>query len=301
MPPNAPEHAPAPPASSSAPRPGADAAGAGDRTTRTAFARAEWPSRLGWPLLLIVAMLLAWEAGVRGLGVPRYILPAPSLIAETLWAKAPLFAWHTFVTLQEVVGGGALGAAVGIALALAMFFFVPLERALYPLLIASQNVPVFAIAPLLVLWFGYGYLPKVLMAAIIVFFPITVSALDGLKRTDPDYVRLFRTMGARPAQILWKLRVPAALPSLFSGLKIGAIYSTIGAVIGEWVGAGAGLGYLMLSANAQLRVAEVFGAILCLTPIGLILLGAVVLLERRVLAWQRLRPTDDELWIEEVP
>ena len=106
-------------------------------------------------------------------------------------------------------------------------------------------------------------------------------------------------MGASPAQILWKLRVPAALPALFSGLKIGAIYSTIGAVIGEWVGAGSGLGYLMLSANAQLRVAEVFGAILCLTPIGLVLLGAVVLLERRVLAWQRLRPAGDDLWIEE--
>ncbi|MCH8904460.1 MAG: ABC transporter permease, partial [Bacteroidetes bacterium] len=122
------------------------------------------------------------------------------------------------------------------------------------------NVPVFAIAPLLVVWFGYGFLPKVLMAAIIVFFPITVSTLDGLKRTDPDLVRLFRTMGATPAQMLWKLRVPAALPALFSGLKISAVYSTIGAVIGEWVGAGAGLGYLMLSANAQLRVAEVFGA-----------------------------------------
>jgi ABC-type nitrate/sulfonate/bicarbonate transport system permease component len=261
--------------------------------------RREWLARIAWPLALIVLMLAAWEAGVRGLGLPRYILPAPTLIAQTLWAKWPIFAAHTAVTLQEVAGGGALGAAVGVVLALAMFFFAPLEKALYPLLVASQNVPVFAIAPLLVLWFGYGYLPKVFMAAIIVFFPITVSALDGLKRTDPDWVRLFRTMGASPAQILWKLRVPAALPALFSGLKIGAIYSTIGAVIGEWVGAGAGLGYLMLSANAQLRVAEVFGAILCLTPIGLALLGGVVLVERRVLAWQRLRLAEEDIWLDE--
>jgi len=261
--------------------------------------RRERISRLAWPLALIVLMGLVWEAGVRGLEVPRYILPAPSLIAETLWAKSPMFARHTAVTLQEVAGGGALGVAVGILLALAMFFVKPLEKAFYPLLIASQNVPVFAVAPLLVLWFGYGYLPKVMMAAIIVFFPITVSTLDGLKRTDPDDVRLFRTMGATPAQTLWKLRVPAALPSLFSGLKIGAIYATIGAVIGEWVGAGAGLGYLMLSANAQLRVAEVFGAILCLTPIGLLLLGAVILVERRVLHWRRLRPAgDDDEWID---
>lgn len=291
MPPNAPERHWASAPSASVPR----ETGAALRATAW---RREWGGRIAWPLALLALMALAWEAGVRGLDVPRYILPAPSLVAETLWLKAPMFARHTAVTLQEVAGGGALGAATGVALALAMFFLKPMEKALYPLLIASQNVPVFAIAPLLVLWFGYGYLPKVMMAAIIVFFPITVSALDGLKRTDPDYVRLFRTMGATPAQILWRLRVPAALPSLFSGLKIGAIYSTIGAVIGEWVGAGAGLGYLMLSANAQLRVAEVFGAILCLTPIGLALLGVVILIERRVLHWQRLRPAGDDEWIE---
>jgi len=190
-----------------------------------------------------------------------------------------------------------VGLALGLSLALLMFFFRPLEKSFYPLLIASQNVPVFAIAPLLVVWFGYGYGPKVVMAAIIVFFPITVSALDGLKRTDPDQLRLFQTLGASPAQTLWKLRLPAALPALFSGLKIGAIYSTIGAVIGEWVGAGAGLGYLMLSANAQLRVAEVFGAIVCLIPVGLSLLALVVITERWLLPWQRLRAPDEDNWL----
>jgi ABC-type nitrate/sulfonate/bicarbonate transport system permease component len=260
-----------------------------------------WRSKLAWPLALLGLMLLLWEAVVRLFDLPRYILPAPSLVLATLWEKWPVFALHGAVTLQEVAGGAALGMVVGVALALLMFFFGPLEKALYPLLIASQNVPVFAIAPLLVVWFGYGYWPKVLMAAIIVFFPITVSALDGLKRTDPDQLRLFQTLGATPAQTLWKLRVPASLPALFSGLKIGAIYSTIGAVIGEWVGAGSGLGYLMLSANAQLRVAEVFGAIFCLVPVGLAMLGAVVLAERWLTPWRRLHAPGEQPWTEPLP
>ena len=262
-----------------------------EAVTQNAFAPIAhtWKSlaRVAYPLGLIVLVLLAWETGVRSLDVPHYILPSPSLVASTLVAKRAIFAKHTAVTLAEVAGGAALGITFGLAIGLAMYAFVPLERALYPLLVASQNVPVFAIAPLLVVWFGYGFFSKVVMAAIIVFFPVTVSMLDGLKRTDPDLVRLLRTMGARPGQILWRLRLPAALPTLFSGLKLSAVYATVGAVIGEWVGAGAGLGYLMLSANAQLRVAEVFGAIVCLTPIGLLLLGAVTLAERLLLPWQR--------------
>jgi ABC-type nitrate/sulfonate/bicarbonate transport system permease component len=181
----------------------------------------------------------------------------------------------------------------------ALFFSPALEKALYPLLITSQNVPVFAIAPLLVVWFGYGLWSKVVMAGIIVFFPVTLAMLNGLQRTDPDLLRLFRTMGASPAQMLWKLRLPAALPALFAGLKLSAVYSTIGAVIGEWVGAGAGLGYLMLSANAQLRISVVFGAIVCLTPIGLGLLGLVTWLERRLLPWQYVSRDDVALYAPE--
>lgn len=251
----------------------------------------EW-QRWTYPLLLLAVVLATWEAVVAAFEIPHYILPAPSLVVQTLVAKWPVFLRHTLVTLSEVGAGALLGIAGGLALGLVMFLFQPLERALYPLLVVSQNVPVFALAPLLVVWFGYGYLSKVIMAAVIIFFPITVSVLDGLKRTDSDQIRLFQTMGATPLQLLWKLRFPAALPALFSGLKLSAIYSTIGAVIGEWVGAGAGLGYLMLSANAQLRVAEVFGAIACLTPIGLGLLGLVVLLERWLMPWQHLSRDD---------
>ena len=248
-----------------------------------------------YPVLLVLVMILAWEGIVWWQETPHYILPSPSLVLQTLVEKRMIFLSHTAITLSEVIGGGLLGITVGLTLSLGMFFFRPLEKALYPLLITSQNVPVFAIAPLLVVWFGYGYTSKIVMAAIIVFFPITVSVLDGLKRTDRDMIRLFRTMGASRRQLLWKLQVPSALPALFSGLKLSAIYATIGAVLGEWVGAGAGLGYLMLSANAQLRIAEVFGAILCLTPIGLILLGLVTLLERWAMPWQQLSHDETNL------
>jgi putative hydroxymethylpyrimidine transport system permease protein len=225
---------------------------------------------------------------VRVFELPHYILPAPSEIVKVLIERWDVFLHHTGVTVAESVVGAALGIALGIALAMGMFLRSWLEQAVYPLLIASQNVPIFAIAPLLVVWFGYGFGSKVAMAAVTVFFPMTVAVLDGLKRTDPDWVRLFRTMGATRRQIFFRLRLPAALPALFSGLKLAAIYASVGAVLGEWAGAGAGLGYLMLSANAQLRVAEVFAAILCLTPIGLVLLGAVVLLERKLMPWQRI-------------
>jgi putative hydroxymethylpyrimidine transport system permease protein len=252
--------------------------------------QAQWQAKWrAWllPGLVLAGVLAAWEAAVWGFGLPRYILPAPSAIARVLVERWDVFLRHTTVTVLETLAGAALGIALGLALAFAMFLRAWLEQALYPLLIASQNVPVFAIAPLLVVWFGYGFGSKVAMAAITVFFPMTVAALDGLKRTDPDWLRLFHTMGATPRQVFWRLRLPAALPALFSGLKIAAIYASVGAVLGEWAGAGAGLGYLMLSANAQLRVAEVFGAIVCLTPIGLVLLGAVTWLERRLLPWQR--------------
>ena len=239
------------------------------------------------PALVVALVIGVWEAVVRVFAIPHYILPAPTEIVTVLIARWDVFLKHTSITVAESVVGALLGIALGIVLAFAMFLRSWLEQALYPLLIASQNVPVFAIAPLLVVWFGYGFGSKVAMAAITVFFPMTVAALDGLKRTDPDWIRLFRTMGATRTQVFWRLRLPAALPSVFSGLKLSAIYASVGAVLGEWAGAGAGLGYLMLSANAQLRVAEVFAAILCLTPIGLVLLGIVVLLERKFTPWQR--------------
>lgn len=240
------------------------------------------------PLLLLLSGLGIWETWVQMYQVPHYILPAPSAIAVTLAHKRASLWHHTLVTLQEMLLGFGLATTVGIALAVLMFELPVLERAFYPYVIGSQTVPVFAIAPLLVLWLGYGIWSKVLMAAVIVFFPIVLNTLDGLKAADVDTVNLLRVMRASRWQLLWKVQFPSALPFVLSGAKIGISISTIGAVIGEWVGAKAGLGRLMLDANSQLQVSLVFAAIICLTVVGLSLFGLMTLVERWLTPWRHL-------------
>lgn len=240
------------------------------------------------PLLILFSGLGLWETAVQIYQVPHYILPAPSAIVVTLVQKRASLGHHTLITLQEMLFGFGLATTVGITLAILMFEIPVLERALYPYVIGSQTVPVFAIAPLLVLWLGYGILSKVLMAAIIVFFPIVLNTLDGLKAADADTVSLLRVMRASRWQVLWKVQFPSALPFILSGAKIGISISTIGAVIGEWVGAKAGLGRLMLDANSQLQVSLVFAAIICLTVMGLGLFGAMIFIERWLTPWRHL-------------
>ncbi len=244
-------------------------------------------TKLVLPMFILLAVLGIWEAGVYIRNTPHFILPPPSKIVVTLFVKRELLLKHSFVTLQEMVLGFALAISIGVPLAILMFEFPILEKAFYPYVIGSQTVPVFAIAPLLVMWFKFGIASKVVMAAIIVFFAIVLNTLDGLKSTDPDTVNLFRILRASRWQILWKVRIPSALPFIFSGAKIGISISTIGAVIGEWLGASAGLGYLMLYANAQLRTSLVFAAILCLTVLGLGLFAIMTLLERFVMPWRQ--------------
>jgi ABC-type nitrate/sulfonate/bicarbonate transport system permease component len=244
--------------------------------------------RLLLPLCILLSGLGIWEAAVHIYQMPHYILPAPSAIAVTLVQKRASLGHHTLVTLQEMLLGFGLATTVGITLSVLMFEVPVLERALYPYVIGSQTVPVFAIAPLLVLWLGYGIMSKVLMAAIIVFFPIVLNTLDGLKAADADTVSLLRVMRANRWQLLCKVQFPSALPFMLSGAKIGISISTIGAVIGEWVGARAGLGRLMLDANSQLQVSLVFAAILCLTVMGLVLFGLMTLIERWLTPWRHL-------------
>lgn len=241
------------------------------------------------PAALLAGVLLLWEGAVRAFRLPFYILPAPSRIAELVVTERGLLLGQAAATLAEVVVGFAIAFVGGVLLALLIFSSRTVERAVYPLIIASQTIPVFAIAPLLIVWFGYGMASKVVMAALIVFFPIVVNTVDGLRATDPDMVNLFLILGATPAQILWRLRIPAALPFIFSGVRIAVATSVIGAVIGEWVGATQGLGFLMIHANAQLHVDLVFAAIVYLSVMAVGLFLAVSAIEWAALPWRRLK------------
>jgi len=247
----------------------------------------ERAKRILAPILLLAALLAAWELAVRLAGVPGYILPPPSRIAATFVVRFPMIWGHTVVTLAEIALGLLLGSAAGFLLAVAIVYAPVLEWALHPLIVASQMIPVFAIAPLLIVWLGYGLWPKVVVAALIGFFPIVVNGIDGLRSANAETVDLFRSLGASRWQIFVKLRLPGSLPSLFSGWKVGATLSVVGATIGEWIGARRGLGFLMLQSNALLRVDVVFAAILALALVGLLLFGAVRIIERWALRWRR--------------
>ena len=242
----------------------------------------------GWipPLLLALIVLLLWEAAAVLFGVPDWLLPAPSKIAATLVGSADLLARHALVTLAEIGVGFAASFVLGVLLAVAISRSRAVERALYPFVVASQTVPVVAIAPLLLIWFGYGLAPKAIVVVLICFFPIVVNAVDGLRSVDPDLRNLLRTMGATPMQTFLKVEAPAALPYLLSGTKVAVSVSVIGAVIGEWVGAQAGLGYLMVRSASQFQTARVFAALVVLALMGIALFGLVALVERKVLAYR---------------
>lgn len=235
---------------------------------------------------LLILLFSVWEAACGFFAIPVFILPPPSIIVSTAISQAPLILPHAMTTGMEIICGIFLALAVAMPLAMGMFAWPWLEKALSPFLVASQAIPVFALAPLLVVWLGYGIEGKVLMAAIIIFFPITVSLLEGFKGCDREYRVLFRLMGAGFWQTMRLLYWPWALPHFFAGLRVGVTVATIGAVIGEWVGAQRGLGYLMIQANARLKVDLVFAVILYLSLMGLLLWFGVSWLERKSIHWK---------------
>jgi putative hydroxymethylpyrimidine transport system permease protein len=235
---------------------------------------------------LIASALLGlalWQGVVWMTGLPRFILPGPALVAQTLWSSRALLAEHAAVTMAEVLIGLTLGTALGALTAVALAGSARARGLVQPLLVFSQAVPVFALAPLLTLWFGYGLGSKVVMALIIIFFPVTSSFLDALLRPDRDLIGLARVMGASPARILWHIRIPAALPGLASGLRLAAVYAPIGAIIGEWVGASKGLGYLMLLANGRAKTDLMFAALIVLALFTVALHAGVNHAARRLL------------------
>ncbi|MCS7217245.1 MAG: ABC transporter permease [Candidatus Bipolaricaulota bacterium] len=233
------------------------------------------------PAALVVVLLLAlWEGGCRFFRLPVYVLPAPSRVFRTFVHDLPLFLEHAAVTVQEVALGLGIGTALGIGVAVVAFYVRPVGQALTPFLVGTQVVPIFAVAPLLVLWFGYGIWPKVAVASLITFFPVAINLLDGLRSVRSELLEFFQALGAREAKLLRLVLLPAALPFLLSGLRVGATLSLVGATLGEWVGASQGLGYLMIRENARLRLDRVFAIVLLLTLMGLGLFGTLGVLER---------------------
>ena len=235
---------------------------------------------------VVVAILAAWEAVCRVFNIPDFILPPPSQILTVAVFRTGILLPHAGATAIEVLAGILVSLMVAVPLAILMFAHPSVENALSPFLVASQAVPVFAIAPLLVVWLGYGIGSKVLMAAVIIFFPITVNLLEGFKSCDHEFRVLFQLMGSGFWKTLRLLYWPWALSHFFAGLKVGVSVATIGAVIGEWVGAQQGLGYLMIQANARLNVDLVFAAILWLSVMGLSLWTFVGFLERKMITWK---------------
>ncbi len=236
--------------------------------------------------LIMLAALAGWEALVRAGAVDELLLPAPSGIASALWNDRALLAPDLAVTLQEVLAGLAAAVAVGAALGVGMHLSGAMRRALRPLVIGSQAVPVPVIAPLLILVLGFGLAPKVLLVALVCFFPVTINLYDGLRRIDPDARKLLRSYDATRWQTFRLLEAPAALPAAFTGLKVAAAVSVIGAVFAEWAGSDAGLGHALLTANGQLETARAFAATLLLFGLAVGLYGLFAVLERRVVRWR---------------
>ncbi|MDJ0894415.1 MAG: ABC transporter permease [Alphaproteobacteria bacterium] len=236
--------------------------------------------------VIFIGLLVLWEAVVRLTGVQAFILPGPVQVLTTWVQSAPRLLPHAGVTTVEIILGMALGAGFGMLSALCLAYFRPVRGWLMPVLVISQAIPVFAIAPLLTLWLGYGIGSKVAMATLIIYFPVTAAFYDGLRRTEPGWLDLARTMNATRWAALRHVRLPAALPALGSGLRVAASVAPIGAVVGEWVGSSAGLGYLMLHANARLQTDLMFAALLTLAILALSLYYVVDGLVRWMVPWQ---------------
>jgi len=236
-------------------------------------------------VLVTAGLLLVWEAVVRVFALPAFILPSPIRVAGAFQERGPYLLDNTLVTLSEILLGFVIGSLLGAVTALAMSAVPVARRLILPVVIVTQALPVFAIAPLLVLWFGYGMASKIVMATLIIYFPVASAFHDGLSRTDPGLIDLARLNRAGPLQTLALFRMPAALPSLLSGLKVAAAVAPIGAVVGEWVGSSAGLGFVMLQANARLQSDVLFAALFCLATMAVALRLGVDAAARRLAPW----------------
>jgi putative hydroxymethylpyrimidine transport system permease protein len=237
-------------------------------------------------IIIVVVLLAVWKLAVVALSPAPFLFPPPERVLAAMIGNYAYLAAHAFTTFQEMIAGLFIGSLAGILFALLMAHWKAAERFLMPMIVTTQTLPVFAIAPLLVIWFGYGIGSKVVMASLIIFFPVASAFFDGLKSVGGVWIDLARGWGASPLQILFKTRMPAAMPSLASGLKLAATIAPIGAIVGEWAGASGGLGYVMLQANARMQTDLVFAVLIILATIAFLLRAIVSAIVDRIVFWQ---------------
>jgi NitT/TauT family transport system permease protein len=240
------------------------------------------PRLTSWivPVVSIAAFMLVWEAIIRLFDVPIYLLPPPSKVLQVAIGQSAFLFKHAMATSWAILLGFGFAFAIGIPVATLMVYSASFSRAIYPILITAQVLPKVALAPLFIVWFGFGLMPKVVMTFLIAFFPIVVDTLSGLKSVRPESLMLLRSMGASRWQSFWKVRLPTALPHIFSGLKIAMTFAVVGAIVAEFVASDAGLGYVLVDARANLDMVMVFAAIFWLIALGFLFYFAVEYAER---------------------
>jgi ABC-type nitrate/sulfonate/bicarbonate transport system permease component len=265
------------------------ATGGGAPPAKATELAAEPRMRLRVPAALIVAAVLfgIWEVAVRAAKVPAFVLPPPSTVVRDLAAEPGLFARAVGATLGEAAGGLALATVAALTFAVGAVHPRRFDRLVTPLVVVSQTIPVITLAPLLILWFGYGALPRVVVCALVAFFPMAITILEGLRSTDPDLLLLLRSLDASRLDTFWRVRLPNAGPFLAAAARTGVTLCLVGAVVAEWTGAGHGLGYLVLSANSRLATGQALAAVLLMCLLGLAAYGGVGVLERRIGWWNQ--------------
>ena len=242
-----------------------------------------------FPALVLLALLLVWEGAVRLFQLPLYVLPAPTRVLKTLFAEAPTLAGHAGVTVTEAAIGIAISLLLALALGIVMDCFPLLRRGLYPILVVTQTVPMIVLAPIFIIYLGFGLAPKILTVVLMCFFPVAVSFSDGLALVDEEYVHLIRSYGAGRLASYRLVKIPAAIPSLLSGLKVSATYSISGAVVGEWIGSQQGLGYYLLRVKNGYMLDKVFACVLVIIFLSLCMNGLIRMYQWAALPYQRKR------------
>jgi ABC-type nitrate/sulfonate/bicarbonate transport system permease component len=242
----------------------------------------------GWRSIVVLLLLfILWEVSVKVMDTPTWLLPAPTQIFQEAVLNWSNLIPHLLSTLNLSITGFLIGTGIGLITAILLYLIPFLKDSIYPLLILSQNIPTIVLAPLLVIWFGFGMLPKIIVITLVCFFPVTVAALDGFKQTPAELRHYLAMAGANKQQMFWKLEFPYALPSIFSGLKISATYSIMGAVISEWLGAKQGIGVYMTLASSSFRTDRVFVAIFIIMLLSILLFIIIFMLEKTFVRWHK--------------